>query len=548
MSVQAVSTTARRMLGRSDRGPTTNERAAALLEASTYARGRLDDQVLDRADEVVRRAQERLRLSAEHTVVALAGATGSGKSSLFNRLAGTELATVGVRRPTTSRTLACTWSPEGADELLGWLGISERRHIATDDNDPLRGLVLLDLPDHDSTQVAHHVEMARLVEHADLLVWVLDPQKYADAALHERFLRPMASHAEVMLVVLNHVDAVPVQHRATTLDDIRRLLTDDGLGRVPLLATSAATGEGVGELVDLLAERVRAKRALRQRLDADVRAAAAAVTAEHGDDSAAAGLDDGDRDALVAALSAAAGVPVATRALERSVATRARQATGWPLTRWVSRLRRDPLRDLRLNQAQGSTAIARSSLPAATPVQLAAVDTGIRDLADSASTGLTRPWSQAVRWASLTRRDSLPDALDQAVISTDLDAERRGWWWTPVQVLQWLLFTVAVVGLAWLVGLAALGWLQLPLPETPRTEGLPTPTLLLVGGVLLGLFVAAVARIAARSAARRRGRAARKLLTEAVGRVADAEVIAPVRAELDRHDHVSTALRAVRRD
>jgi hypothetical protein len=214
----------------------------------------------------------------------------------------------------------------------------------------------------------------------------------------------------------------------------------------------------------------------------------------------------------------------------------------------VSRLRRDPLRDLRLNQAPGSTAIARSSLPAATPVQLAAVDTGIRDLADSASTGLTRPWSQAVRRASLTRRDSLPDALDQAVLSTDLDAERRGWWWTPVQVLQWLLFTVAVVGLAWLVGLAALGWLQLPLPETPRTEGLPTPTLLLVGGVLLGLFVAAVARIAARSSARRRGRAARKLLQAAVGRVADAEVIAPVRAELDRHDHVSTALRAVRRD
>jgi hypothetical protein len=148
----------------------------------------------------------------------------------------------------------------------------------------------------------------------------------------------------------------------------------------------------------------------------------------------------------------------------------------------------------------------------------------------------------------LTRRDSLPDALDQAVLSTDLDAERRGWWWTPVQVLQWLLFTVAVVGLAWLVGLAALGWLQLPLPETPRTEGLPTPTLLLVGGVLLGLFVAAVSRIAARSSARRRGRAARKLLHASVGRVADAEVIAPVRAELDRHDLVSTALRAVRRD
>ena len=70
----------------------------------------------------------------------------------------------------------------------------------------LDGLVLLDLPDHDSTEVEHHVEVDRLVRMVDVMVWVLDPQKYADAALHERYLRPLASHAEVMVVTLNHVD------------------------------------------------------------------------------------------------------------------------------------------------------------------------------------------------------------------------------------------------------------------------------------------------------------------------------------------------------
>ena len=69
--------------------------------------------------------------------------------------------------------------------------------------------MLLDLPDHDSTEVAHHVEVDRLVELADLLVWVLDPQKYADAAVHERYLKPLASHRDIMLVVLNHIDEVP---------------------------------------------------------------------------------------------------------------------------------------------------------------------------------------------------------------------------------------------------------------------------------------------------------------------------------------------------
>ena len=61
--------------------------------------GRLDDALVDDGRPVVERAAGRLRLSADHTVVALAGATGSGKSSTFNALTGLELAAVGVRRP-----------------------------------------------------------------------------------------------------------------------------------------------------------------------------------------------------------------------------------------------------------------------------------------------------------------------------------------------------------------------------------------------------------------------------------------------------------------
>src|SRR5690348_13453444 len=44
--------------------------------------------LLDDAESVLKRAGERLRLSGNHTVIALAGGTGSGKSTLFNALAG----------------------------------------------------------------------------------------------------------------------------------------------------------------------------------------------------------------------------------------------------------------------------------------------------------------------------------------------------------------------------------------------------------------------------------------------------------------------------
>ena len=65
--------------------------------------------------------------------------------------------------------------------------------------------MLLDLPDFDSVEHAHRLEVDRLIELVDLVVWVVDPQKYADAALHDRYLRPLAGHAGVMLVVLNPV-------------------------------------------------------------------------------------------------------------------------------------------------------------------------------------------------------------------------------------------------------------------------------------------------------------------------------------------------------
>src|SRR5262249_8556782 len=72
---------------------------------------------LPAARTVVERAGVRLRLSGDHCVVALAGATGSGKSSLFNALAKLELSQVGVRRPTTGVAHACMWGTDRAGPL-----------------------------------------------------------------------------------------------------------------------------------------------------------------------------------------------------------------------------------------------------------------------------------------------------------------------------------------------------------------------------------------------------------------------------------------------
>jgi GTPase Era involved in 16S rRNA processing len=542
---------ARRLVGRG--GGDVVDRIDGLEEAARSARGRLPDPLVDDAVAVAHRAGGRLRLSADHTVVALAGATGSGKSSTFNALTGLDLAATGVRRPTTSWTMACAWGADGAEDLLDWLGVPKRHQVMRDSmldvtasDSRLDGLILLDLPDHDSTEVAHHVEVDRLVAMADLLVWVLDPQKYADAAIHDRYLRPLAGHRDIMLVALNHIDEVPPARRASMVEDLRRLLAVDGLGPVPVLTTSARHGEGIPELQRAIADQVSAKKAVKARLMADVASVAERMQAANGD--AKPGDVARSRKAeLVDAFADAAGVPTVVRAVEDSTRRRAAQATGWPVTSWLSRFKPDPLRRLHLDlggSGKELTGLARASVPEATSVQRARVDTAVRTLSDDVGAELSPPWAAAVRRASVSRLPDLNDALDKAVSSTDLGVGRTPAWWRVVRVLQWLLVLVAVAGALWLGALAVMGYLQMPSPTTPRYRGFPLPTLMLLGGVLAGLLLALLSRLVVSVSARAKARTADRRLRAAIADVTEELVVVPVQAEVEAYRATRSGLAA----
>ena len=263
------------------------DRVRALAEATQDCRGRVPAEVVTEAERVATQVDRRLAFSGSATVVALAGATGSGKSSLFNALSGTDLARVGVTRPTTSEPLAVTWGDEPTEDLLEWLQVS-RRHALPPGGGPggsgsLDGLILLDLPDHDSTEKSNQLQVDRLVQLVDVMVWVVDPQKYADAVLHERYLRPLVEHAPVMTVVLNQVDRLPPAEREACLRDLRRLLDSEGLQKTAIRAVSAETGEGLPALRELIGGRVADKLAAARRLAADVSTAADRLASASGD-------------------------------------------------------------------------------------------------------------------------------------------------------------------------------------------------------------------------------------------------------------------------
>jgi hypothetical protein len=257
------------------------------------------------------------------------------------------------------------------------------------------------------------------------------------------------------------------------------------------------------------------------------------------------GVTGAARDQLVEALASSAGVPVIGAAVEESWRLRAEGLLGWPPTRWVRRLRPDPLRRLHLtgdDRKQVRSVLVRSSVPEPTPVQRAQVDTALRRACDAVSHDLPRPWQRAVRTAAAGRTSDVRDRLDQAVVGTDLGVDRVPVWWRLGAGLQAALALAAVAGGIWLLLLAFGSYLRLPDPPTPELFGVAVPSLLLLGGVLLGLLLAFVGRLMVRGGALARRRRAESRLRSAIEQVADELMLGPVEAELARHGRARAAL------
>lgn len=516
-------------------------RLLALTDAVKLSVERADDHVVAEATALIRRAGERMAISGDHTVVALAGATGSGKSSMMNALTGTQIARVGVTRPTTSEAFAVAWGDELPTDLLDWLEIS-RRHLIASPESAMSNLVLLDMPDHDSTETSHKLTVDRLVKLVDMMVWVVDPQKYADAALHDGYLKPLARHAEVMVVVLNQVDRLTTEQRAVAVADLRKLLDSQGLGASRVLEVSAVTGEGVGELRQLLARTVSDKQMSTKRFSADISRSASALSSELGTGRLPV-LSDRVVSGVVAATADAAGVPIVVERVEQAWRHRGAIATGWPMVSWVRRFRPDPLRRLRVGrepEQPAPTDVSRTSLPKATSVQLARLDAAQRQLVDAATDGIPRGWADRIRATVRGNERLLADRLDAAIASADLGLNRGRWWWVIVSILQWVLFLGLIVGGVWLLMPALFALMQFPFDVPlmtvpwPPLEGWPVPTVLVVGGIVGGVALALVSRIGVVVAARLKARRAQAALTKAVAAVVRAEMVDPAAAELER--------------
>jgi GTP-binding protein EngB required for normal cell division len=530
----------------SGNGGGLSARLEALEELVELGTGRFDQELLDETATLLGRAGQRLRLSGEHTVVTLAGGTGSGKSSLFNAICGLELSPVGVRRPMTSQAHACVWGLDGAGPLLDWLDVDKRFRYArasaldgsgggapgTGADGSLQGLVLLDLPDHDSIRAAHRAEVDRFVTIADLLVWVVDPQKYADASLHRNYIVPYARHAGVTLIVLNQVDKLQGEEVEDCVSDLRRLLEAEGLHDPRIVTTSTVAEGGIAGIREVLVDAVTARRARTERLATDLGALLDRFADFSGGHEPPVAVDERRATALVDALTDAAGAPAVAEVMESAYELRAIDYVGWPIARTAARLRSDPLRKMRLTELRDEL---RGAFTGPIGAQQGDVDNALQGVTDEVVNGLPEPWARSVRAASRSRAASLPEALGISLKEALPAFNQVPRWWWLVKTWQYFLVLVTVIGLIWiglLVFYGVFGAGDAPDGLVGDSGLIPYVAVLVACTFGMGALTSSACRNVVALSSAKHGERMEDHMRGRIGAVAKEKVLDPISAEL----------------
>jgi GTP-binding protein EngB required for normal cell division len=473
----------------------------------TRARDITDDSRLEPYARLSAQARSRLGFLGQTVVIALAGGTGVGKSSLLNAIAGTHVVPAGTIRPTTDRPRV--WMPAtpepGLTRLLDSFGIDDRiGHSGRID------VAIIDLPDFDSVDLAHREVVERLVPRVDAIVWVFDPQKYADRAIHEGYLRPLAAHEDRFLFVLNQIDLLAVSDLDIVRADLLTRLAEDGISGVELFTTVAAEGRtaGIDQLRKFIEDRLLAKELVLGKLAHDLAGAVEGV-------GAVVGVRDGldfdrrwtdTRDTSAGFLAdVVSGIPEIT-ALERT--GRRLAVRSGPVAVFVRAT--EPPRP----EAQGRQ-------DAAIQAASGKIDTLVTDLAFESGGFFGARLRSRFDPTEVSRH--VRRSLEGAKLA-DPPEPIESRWWKAASIAQWLMVVALIGSIVW-------AWAR---PSTLEKGSWPWPLIVGLIALLLGVGLIRLVRASGTRAGRRAAKLHRDTAVMALG------------SQLDRR--LGVELRTVMRD
>ena len=244
--------------------------------------------------------------------------------------------------------------------------------------------------------------------------------------------------------MLNQADKLAPAEVPAVLASLTRLLQAEGTEAHLLaapIAVSARTGEGVDVLRDLLAQVAAAKSLSLQRTDAQLHATASQLrTYAGGEGTVLAGAYALDAEQkLVKACYSSSQAEQVLQAATASYRRAAGQRTGWILTRWMSRLKADPLRRLHLGQqdetksaskaeksagmlgsdSENAPELVASSLPPLSAAQKAGMANAVRQYSKQMAARIDEPWKRSMKETALSREAELPELLERDMVRID---------------------------------------------------------------------------------------------------------------------------------
>ncbi len=496
-------------------------------------------------------ARTRLGFPSDAYVLALAGGTGVGKSTLLNAIAGEEVSSASARRPTTAEPVA--WVPadrrRDLSGLLTWLGVTQvREHRA----ESLGELAVLDLPDFDSIAPEHRQRVDALLPRVDAVAWVVDPEKYKDEIMHGGYLRTFAPRLRHQLVVLNRTDLLSAEDAAHVSDDMRAQLRREGLEDVAVVTTCARDGAaGVAEFRRWLDSGVQAKRVIASRVAAEAQQAVSELAARAGvaEGEVTPLIDPGRRERAQGSVARGVLALIDIDGVERQAvaATRlaARPRGAGPfgrLTSWVYRLTgrarasADPAAYLRRWQLRGSLAPAVEPLRELIAATLPTVPGSVR----GALAALSTPAVFEQRLAETIDRSLATEAAEFRVPTSAL--------WSLIGLAQYAVTAVLLFCALWFAALFLIPGAPVGSVDVPYLGAIPTPVVLLAATLLIGFLLAQALRLHAGWLGRRWARRIGEQITREVQERITDSLLLPIERFDSARDQLAKAARGASED